>query len=215
MMTNQSGTSRRLEKGLAFVLIGAVAAVAVAAMLMKGGGKLEATIPAGTTIVAALEQTVSTERHSVGDPVSLEAVEPIRVDETTVIPAGAVIHGEVTHAEGGGRIAGAPELTLRFTELELDGETFRIEAAPFRVRGKSDAAESAAQIAGGVVAGGIVGGVVGGGDNVVKGAAAGAIIGTGVAVATKGDHIVLPAGQKLRIRLSAPATVAYEPASEV
>ncbi|HEY6061265.1 MAG TPA: hypothetical protein VIV10_11815 [Gemmatimonadales bacterium] len=36
-------------------------------------------------------------------------------------------------------------------------------------------------------------------------------IGTGVAVATEGGHIVLPAGQRLRVRLDGPVTVAYRP----
>ena len=35
----------------------------------------------------------------------------------------------------------------------------------------------------------------------------GAVLGTGVAVATKGNQIVLPVGQKLRVRLAAPVTV--------
>jgi hypothetical protein len=49
--------------------------------------------------------------------------------------------------------------------------------------------------------------VVGG----LKGAVIGGAIGTGVAVATKGNEIVLPAGQELRIRLAEPVTVRYHP----
>jgi hypothetical protein len=126
-----------------------------------------------------------------------------------VIPAGAVVRGEVTHAKGGGRIAGAPELTLRFTELEAGGERYLIDSRPFRIRGKSDAVESAVEIGGGAVAGGILGGVLGGGKGALGGAVAGAAIGTGVAIATDGDDLVLPAGTRLKIELAAPLTVTY------
>ena len=44
------------------------------------------------------------------------------------------------------------------------------------------------------------------------GAVVGAAIGTGVAVLTKGDQIVLPTGQRLRVRITEPVTVKYSPA---
>ena len=103
-----------------------------------------------------------------------------------------VIRGEVSHSKGGGRIAGAPELTLRFREIVVDGRSYDIEADPFRVRGKDDVNESVGEIGGGAVVGGVVGALAGG--NALKGAAVGAVLGTGVAVATKGHQIVLPCG---------------------
>jgi len=39
----------------------------------------------------------------------------------------------------------------------------------------------------------------------------GAAIGTGVAVATKGDQLTLASGQHLRIHLAQPVTVQYRP----
>jgi hypothetical protein len=172
------------------------------------GMVIEATIPGGTALVASLERTISTETANVGEPVELRTPEPITLGEGTVLPAGVALKGEVTHAQGGGRIAGAPELTLRFTRLELDGEDYQIAAEPFRLRGKSEAKESAIQIGGGTVAGAVVGAITG---NAVRGAVVGAVLGTGVAVATEGDDIVLPAGQKLRIRLVEPLTVRFRP----
>ena len=199
-----------------YIAVPVLLAVGIGSAVILGAGpeRREATIPAGTTLVAALERTVSTEHIRVGDPVVLQTVQPVRLPDGGEIPPGATVHGEVTHARGGGRIAGAPELTLRFTALAIDGEIYAVESDPFRVRGKNDAAESAATIGGGAVAGGIVGGLVGGGKDVLKGAVAGAAIGTGVAVATKGDQVVLPSGVKLRIRLSAPVTVQYRPAAD-
>lgn len=188
-----------------------LAAGAVAAAVLTGddGHRREAELPTGTVLVAALTSTISTEVSEVGDPVRLETTEPVTVDGDTVLPAGSVLLGEVTHAEGGGRIGGAPALTLRFTAVEVDGERYRVETQPFRVRGKDDALESAAQIGGGAVAGGVVGGVLGGGGGALKGALAGAAIGTGVALATDGDDLTLPTGLKLKVTLAAPLTVTY------
>jgi hypothetical protein len=188
----------------------AFSSVALVAFLAGCGGmKAEAekekteTLAAGTTFVGALQSTISTDKNKVGDAVALRTVQPVRVNEQEVVPAGAMIRGEVTHVKGAGRIGGGAELTLRFTTLETaDGKSYPIVCEPFRLEGKGDTKESALEIGGGAVAGGVVGGLLGGKDDIAKGAAVGAVLGTGVAVATKGDQIVLPAGQKLSVKLT-------------
>jgi hypothetical protein len=163
---------------------------------------------AGTSIVAALQSTLDTGKNHVGDKVELRTLEVVRVNEATVVPAGAIINGEVTHIDPAGRVAGGAELTLRFIELIMpDGRSYAISAVPIRLEGKGDAKESAIEIGGGAVAGGVIGGILGGSDDIAKGAAAGAVVGTAVAVATKGDQIVLPAGQKMRVSLSEPVSI--------
>jgi hypothetical protein len=214
-MANQStrfaawpGRTRMLVGVLSVAVVGVVAA----AVVTKGGvgsGTAEASIPAGTNLIAALEHTVTTEHSDVGQEVTLRTSEPLNLAKAT-IPAGVVLHGEITRVKGGGRIAGAPELTMRFTQMEVNGKEYPIAADPFRVRGKDDLPESIAEIGGGAVVGGVVGGIAGhGAGDVAKGAVVGAVIGTGVAVATKGNQIVLPAGQKLRIRLAEGVRVKY------
>ncbi|MGE5177107.1 MAG: hypothetical protein ACM3JJ_12135 [Hyphomicrobiales bacterium] len=171
------------------------------------------TVTAGTAMTAALQSTIDTGKNKVGDKVTLRTLEAVRVNEADVIPAGATINGEVTHVDPAGRIAGGAELTLRFTELVMpDGKSYAIACEPFRLTGKGDAQESALEIGGGAVAGGVLGGVLGGKGDIAKGAAAGAILGTGVAVATKGKQIVLPAGQKMRIALTEGVTIVTKPA---
>lgn len=201
-----TGRSRWIVAALAVAGIGVVGAAMVSRSVLQEG-----TIPAGTRIVAALQNTLSTERSAVGQPIRLTTKAPIELAEGDKIPEGAIIEGEVTHAEGGGRIAGAPELTLRFTTLDIGGRSHPIAAEPFRVRGKNDAAESAAEIGGGAVVGGVIGAL---GGRTIEGAVVGAVLGTGVAVATKGNQIVLPAGQRLRVSLSQPVTVTYRPRSK-
>ena len=192
------------------IALPAVAGLGVfaAVMLGRAGDKRTATLPSGTEIVASLNGSISTDRSSVGDPVQLHTVQPIRLEGGggASIAEGAELRGTVTRVKGGGRIAGAPELALKFTELEIDGHSYPITADAFRVKGKSDATESAAEIGGGALVGGIVKGV--------KGAIVGAAVGTGVAVATKGDQLMLGDGQRIRIRLAEPVTVQYRPHTE-
>ena len=170
------------------------------------------TLTAGTTFVASLQNTIDTGKNKVGEKIALRTLEPARVNEMDIVPAGSTINGEITHIDPAGRVAGGAELTLRFTELVMpDGKSYAISCDPFRLTGKGEGKSSALQIGGGAAAGALVGGLLGGKDDIAKGAAAGAIIGTGVAVATKGDQIVLPAGQKMKVALNAPVTVSLKP----
>lgn len=199
-----SARAQGLIVGLALAAVG----VGTAAVVAKSGAAARLTIPAGTRLIGELDHTISTEHSRVGEAVELRTVDPVPVGNGT-LPAGMTIRGEVTASKGGGRISGAPALTLRFTRLEVDGQTYPLSADPFRVRGKNDKKESIAEIGGGAVVGGVVGAVAG---SALKGAAIGAVLGTGVAVATKGNQIVLPAGQKIRIRVAESLTVSYRPA---
>lgn len=187
------------------LVLAAVAVVAATAIGNGGSSSRSATIPAGTRLVAALGNTITTENGRVGQSFELRTTEPLTLAKAT-IPAGVVIRGEVTHTKGGGRLTGAPELTLRFTKLELDGREYAISADPFRLQGKSDTKETVGEIAGGAIVGGIVGAVAG---DVAKGAVIGGVLGTGVAVATKGNQIVLAPGQRIRVRLTEPVSVRY------
>lgn len=194
---------------LAVVAFGVVG-IAVAAVVKGGDKKVSTTLPAGTTIVVSLQGTITTEKAEAGDGVTLRSAAPMTVAGAT-LPGGVTVRGEVTHAVGGGRVAGAPELTIRFHQLEVGGTEYEITAEPFRLKGKDDAVESAAEIGGGTVAGAVVGAVAG---DAVKGAIVGAVLGTGVAVVTKGNQIVLPSGQKIRVRLAQPVTVEYRPVGQ-
>jgi hypothetical protein len=185
------------------ITVPAVTAVGVfaAVMLARGSERRTATLARGTEIVASLDGMVATDRSRVGDQVELHTVQPIALEGDAAIAEGTTIRGTVTRVKAGGRINGAPELALSFTELEVDGQAYPITTASFEVKGKSDAKESAAEIGGGAVVGGLLKGV--------KGAVVGAAVGTGVAVATKGDQLTLMAGQLIRIHLAQPVTVQY------
>jgi hypothetical protein len=160
------------------VSVGIALASVEAATSMRAARGREVTLRGGTAIVAALRGSVSTERNRVGDVVELRTAMATPVTSEAVLPVGTAIYGEVTRARGGIRLAGAPTLTLRFTQLEIGGRRYAISTAPFRLRGTSDAATSAEQI-----------------------------VEPGTPRATLGRQIVLPAGWRIRVLLTAPVTL--------
>jgi hypothetical protein len=166
------------------------------------------TLPAGTVMLGTLQNTIDTGKNDEGDPVRLRLTSSERVGGVVVVPAGSTVRGTCTYVDGAGRVAGGAKLTIRWTDLVLtDGRSYNISSVPLRLEGKGDAKESAIEIGGGAVLGGVLGGIIGGKDDIGKGAAAGAVFGTGVAVATKGDQIVLPVGQKIQVTLDEPVRV--------
>lgn len=154
------------------LVIPAVLGIGIAMAVASGRPPREqhATIPAGTTLVVALEQSVSTLGSHAGDEIVLRTVQPVRVGNGAEIPEGSLISGRVTDARSGGQNAGPPELGMRFTELKIDGDTHEISTEQFR-------------------------------------------FGT-LRRARQGDQIVLPAGRRIKIRLSRPVTVESRPAPE-
>ena len=169
------------------------------------------TVSAGTSVPAQLLVAVSTDKNQVGDPVQLQTTEAVRVDGAVVIPVGSTVHGTVTACKSAGRVKGASELTIRFTEVELaSGKRYPITCEAFHAVQKGDGKESAAEIGGASAVGGVLGGVLGSKKDVWKGAAVGAVVGTGVAVVTKGDQITLPVGRTVNVQLTSPLVITGE-----
>jgi hypothetical protein len=184
-------------------IVGLTTLVAIAGSGMSRPADSRVTIPAGTQFVGNLRQTLSTHDHIVGNRVEVRTTEAFRVEDVN-LPPGLSLRGEVTEAKDGGRVSGESVLSIRFTRLAVDGREYQIVAEPFRIVGKSETKNSLKKVIGGTVAGGVVGAIAG---NTSKGLLLGAVIGSGVAVATKGGHITLPAGQQLAIRLAEPVVV--------
>ncbi len=154
------------------VVIPAVLGLGIATAVLSGRPPREqhATIPAGTTLVVALQQSVSSMRSHPGDEIVLHTVLPVRAANGAEIPEGSLISGQVTDARSGGQDSGPPELGLRFTALKIDGDTHEITTEQFRFGTLRRARQS--------------------------------------------DQIVLPAGRRIKIRLSRPVTVESRPPAE-
>ena len=143
-------------------------------------------LPEGTVLVAALEHSVSTADAHVGDEVELRTVHPVRLPDGGEVPVGAIIRGQVMHVLSG-RGRATPELLLQFTTIDIAHDRYAIASVSFRVRGRRPPRASPALTRG----------------------TASVALGTGVAVSTDGREVVLPAGRRLSVRLTAPAVVRY------
>lgn len=168
----------------------------------------------GETVVAVLDNGVSTATAKVGDRFTATVRQPSQYE-------GATIEGHVSTVERSGRITGRSQMTLNFDTIRTrDGRSYRFAGIIDSVRNaqgdtvkidnegtvKDDnqTTKTAQRAAIGTAVGAIIGAIAGGG----KGAAIGAIVGAGGgagSVYVQGrDDLELDRGTELVIRATGP-----------
>jgi hypothetical protein len=168
------------------------------------------TLDAGTDLDVELVDGVSSKTSRVGDPVRARVTQPIVIDGLTVIPSGSMIDGTVTEAVPLKKIGGAASLGVRFDALEIDRGAKLAIAASLHEHGKSETGRDAGTIAGATAGAALLGRLLSKDDKTkgtLIGAVVGAAAGTGIAAATKGQEVELPAGTPLAIHLDDPVEV--------
>src|SRR5688500_15964238 len=168
---------------------------------------VEVTVPAGTELSIELLNDLSSETATTETPVRGRLRRAVEVEGRTALPAGATLSGVVTDVVRPGRVKGRASLSLRFTNVTVDGERSAISTGPITVEGEGDVKSDATKIGVGAGVGAVVGGILGGGDGAAKGAAIGGAAGTGAVLATRGKDVVLASGTTLSTTLSAAKTV--------
>jgi len=174
----------------------------------------EFVIPNGTTLIATLNNRLSTQTTQNNDRFTMTVREPAQFE-------GATIEGYVTNVDRSGRVAGRSEMTFNFDRIRLrDGRTYNfagwVESVRTAagetvsvdnegaVRDDNQTNRTVQRTAIGTAVGAILGAIAGGG----KGAAIGAILGAGAgagSVYVQGrDDLELQTGTELTIRASAP-----------
>ncbi len=167
----------------------------------------DVTVPAGTALPLELLTAISSETAKVETPVRARLRQAVVVDDYTALPAGTVLHGNVTDVDRAGRVQGRSRLAFRFTEAELDGGREELRTNPVSFEGEATKGEDATKVGAGAVGGAIIGGILGGGDGAAKGAAIGGAAGTGVVLATRGREVSLAAGADIAATLASAFTV--------
>jgi hypothetical protein len=172
-------------------------------------------IPNNTTLIAVLNNDLSTQNTREGERFTMTVRDPAQYD-------GATIEGTVSHLQRSGRISGRSEMTLNFDTIRLrDGSSYRFAGIIDNVRSvngesvrvdnegtvqdtDSRGTTTAQRAAIGTAVGAIIGAIAGGG----KGAAIGAILGAGGgagSVYVQGaDDLVLRSGTEIAIRATGP-----------
>jgi hypothetical protein len=165
------------------------------------------TIPAGTALPLELTSSVSSETAQVEAPVSARLRRAVTVDGETVLPAGAIVNGEVSEVDRAGRVKGRSRLGLRFTSVVIDGRRESLRTNPVAFEGEASKGEDATKIGAGAGIGAAIGGLLGGGSGAAKGAVIGGAAGTGAVLATRGKEVELAAGAELNPTLASPVEV--------
>jgi len=172
------------------------------------------TIAAGTDLNVELLDGASSKASPVGSVVRARVTRAVVVDGQTVVPEGAIVNGTVTEAIPLRKIGGAASLGLRFDTLELAGGARTAISAGLHEQGKSEDGKDAGTIAGATAGGALLGRLLSKNDKTkgtLIGAVVGAAAGTGVAAATKGKEVELPAGTALALHLELPVTIMVQP----
>lgn len=154
-----------------------------AAMTAAGQTKRKTTkytVPADTIIRLRMNDRLTSKKAQVGSPFTTTVVTPVYVKGVEVIPAGAIVHGHVTHVERASRKSEAGSLNVTFTSIKTpNGVSYSISGSlaasdssdnESEIEGKSSKKRNARFIGRGMV----VGGLISGGSGVVSGGLVGA-----------------------------------------
>ena len=174
-------------------------------------------VPAGTRLPLILHNAVTTRNAQPGDPVYLETLFPIVIDDRILIPAGSYVQGEIQEAKRPGKVKGRGEIRMRLNSMILpNGYTVDFNAIPTNAgTGGNESTDSEGKIKGDTNKAGDIGTVakstgVGAGIGAIAsssakgagiGAGAGAAAGLAAVLLTRGPELELPRGTTLDVIL--------------
>lgn len=183
----------------------------------------EITIPEGTEFKLQLHSTINSKTSRSGDRVLTTLLDPVTVEDTTVLPKGIRIDGHIGEVKAAARRGKGGYLTIVFDTVELPGgeklaimgsltEVFSSEGGgdpnvgpEGELKGRGPSLKKRAAIAAGPVAGGVAAGVAGGMTAVGIAAAAGGVV--AAILLPSGQQAALSAGSLIGMRLDRDVTL--------
>jgi hypothetical protein len=174
-------------------------------------------VPSGTRLPLILHNAVTTRNAKPGDPIYLETLFPVVIDNRILIPAGTYVQGEIQEAKRPGKVKGTGEIRLRLNSMILpNGYAVDFNAIPTNtgtggneatdkegnIHGDTDKAGDVGTIAKSTGIGAGVGGIA---TQSAKGAGigagAGAAVGLAAVLLTRGPELELPRGTTVDVVL--------------
>jgi hypothetical protein len=167
------------------------------------------TLPVGTEIHAALDDSITSRRDTVGRQVSAHVMENVvGPDGRTLIAAGTPVRFSITRIRPSRSKSSQGRLSLKADGIALSGQLqpvqAEVRAVPRELRGRGVTGSEAAKVGGGAAAGAVIGGVVGNTKGAVIGGVAGAAAGAVVASQTATRDVVVKAKTPVVLVLTAP-----------
>jgi hypothetical protein len=181
------------------------------------------TVPAGTQVLLHLRSPIDTKTAKVGDGVYCQTSFPVTQDNVAVIPAGTYVKGKIAQVKRAGRIKGRAEILFNFTTMIFpNGYTIdlpgALENAPGSrnstvadkegtVKADSQKGKDAGTVAKTGATGAVIGAVAAGGKGAGIGGLAGAAVGLGQVLFTRGQDVRIDQNTALEMVLERPLTV--------
>ncbi len=167
------------------------------------------TLPIGTEIHAALDDSITSRRDTVGAQVDGHVMENVvGPDGRTLIAAGTPVRFTVTQIRPSRSKSSQGQLALRAEGISFNDQlqSVKAEVKPVsrELRGRGVTGSEAAKVGGGAAAGAVIGGVVGNTKGAVIGGVAGAAAGAVVASQTATRDVVVKAKTPVVLVLTAP-----------
>lgn len=216
-------------RGVILFLVASVVAVSAQtdpAPASNGGNEpiKQITVPAGTQVLLHLKSPIDTKSAKVGDGVYCQTSFPVTQDNVAVIPAGTYVKGQIAEVKRAGRIKGRAEILFHFTTMIFpNGYTIdlpgALENAPGSrnstvadkegtVKADGQKGKDAGTVAKSGATGAVVGAVAtGSGRGAGIGGLAGAAIGLGQVLFTRGQDVRIDQETALEMVLQRPLTV--------
>jgi hypothetical protein len=182
------------------------------------------SVPAGTIIHCRTNQTLTTKLNVQGDAFTISVAEPVTINGSVAIPAGATLAGHITLMERPGRIKGVGQMRLAVEQITFpDGHSLPLGATLMTaygvdnvkvvgneglVKGPSSRFADFEEIGGGT-AGGILVGLMF--AHPVVGATVGLAATTVDRLRRRGKDLTIPAGTELNYQLTRELPLAPGP----
>jgi hypothetical protein len=212
--TNADSVAARLPDTVAARVPDTVAIVAADTNVSPAAAGVTAagvrTLPIGTEIHTALDDSITSRRDTVGRTVSAHVMQNVRgSDGRTLIAAGTPVRFTVTRLRAARSKGSQGRLALGVDGIALNGQLQPVQAevgpVPRELRGRGVTGSEAAKVGGGAAAGAVLGRVVGGNTRgAVIGGVAGAAAGAVVAGQTATRDVVVKAKTPVVLVLTAP-----------
>ena len=181
------------------------------------------TVPAGTQVLLHLRSPIDTKTAKVGDGVYCQTSFPVTQDNVAVIPAGTYVKGKIAQVKRAGKIKGRAEILFNFTTMIFpNGYTIdlpgALENAPGSrnstvtdkegtVKADSQKGKDVGTVAKTGATGAVIGAVASGGKGAGIGGLAGAAVGLGQVLFTRGQDVRIDQDTALEMVLERPLTV--------
>ena len=162
-------------------------------------------IPVGTHVRVRMEQTIDARDTAEGRVFSGTVAEDVRsVDGHMVIPRGARAEVIVNRV-------GDHDMTVDLESVTVNGRRYMVDASTYETgrRGLGKNKRTGEFVGGGALFGTIIGAIAGGGKGAAIGAVAGGAAGAGAQVATRGEHLYIPAETVIEYRLEQPLHIGH------